>query len=58
MLNFKTTLSQYIKFLKLSGFYKKKNILKYELSIEKLQNWKKSDFNHLLQWYLDIKKKK
>ncbi len=54
--NYDQKLSEYINFLKKEKIYEKKNLLKYELTLEKLQNWNNSNFNEIFKWYLKIKK--
>ena len=53
--DYQKTLSNYIKFLKALKIYKKKNEIFYENNIEKLNNWKNTNFKNNLKWYQNIK---
>ena len=55
--NYNQQLSLYIDYLKKNKIFKKKHYLKYEFFIEKLKNWKNSNFDEIFNWYLKIKKK-
>lgn len=56
MKTFSATLKKYIFFLKENRLYKKKNLIKYEIVIEKIKNWKKGNsFKKNLSWYQKIK---
>ena len=54
--DYQKTLNNYIEFLKLLKIYKKKNEIFYENNIEKLNNWKNTNFKNNLKWYQNIKK--
>ena len=53
---YKETLLKYIYFLKKEKIFEKKNIFKYENTIEKMNNWTNSSFRKNLGWYNSIKK--
>ena len=46
--DYQKTLNNYIEFLKLLKIYKKKNEIFYENNIEKLNNWKNTNFKHMV----------
>ncbi len=53
--NFSLTLNDYINFLKAKKIYRKSNHLKYEFAIEKMCNWKNSNFVNNYKWYREQK---
>jgi oxidase EvaA len=55
--SFKMALEKYINYLKKNRLYNNKNLFFYENNIEKMYNWKKSNFKSNLNWYYKIKKK-
>ena len=53
---FNKTLQNYLLFLKAEKKFKKKNIFKYENTIEKINNWTNSNFQKNYKWYNNVKR--
>ena len=55
--NYITYLQNYLNYLKKEKIFNNKNLISYEINVEKLQNWSIVDFKDHLNWYIKVKKK-